>query len=57
MLGVGQKFPEFARTGVVANELDKAVRRFDGKSIRGKWAIGFFWPRPPTSARCRRGRA
>ena len=44
MLGVGQKFPDFALTGVVANELDKAFKPFDSKSIRGKWAIVFFWP-------------
>ncbi len=44
MLGVGQKFPDFALTGVVANDLDKAFKPFDSKSIRGKWAIVFFWP-------------
>ena len=44
MLGIGQKFPDFSLTGVVANELDKAFKPFDGKSIRGKWAIVFFWP-------------
>ena len=44
MLGVGQKFPDFSLTGVVANELDKTFKPFDSKSIRGKWAIVFFWP-------------
>jgi len=44
MLGVGQKFPDFALTGVVANELDQAFRPFDSQAIRGKWAIVFFWP-------------
>ena len=44
MLGVGQKFPDFALTGVVANEFDKAFKPVDSKSIRGKWAIVFFWP-------------
>ena len=44
MLGVGQKFPDFALTGVVANDLDKAFKPFDSKSIRGKWAVVFFWP-------------
>ena len=44
MLGVGHKFPDFSLTGVVANELDKAFKPFDSKSIRGKWAIVFFWP-------------
>ncbi len=44
MLGVGQKFPDFSLTGVVANDLDKAFKPFDSKSIRGKWAVVFFWP-------------
>jgi peroxiredoxin (alkyl hydroperoxide reductase subunit C) len=44
MLGVGQKFPQFALTGAVANELDKAFKPFDSKSISGKWAVVFFWP-------------
>jgi alkyl hydroperoxide reductase subunit AhpC len=45
MLGIGQKFPEFSLTGVVANDLDKAFKTFDSASVRGKWAVVFFWPK------------
>ncbi len=44
MLGIGQKFPAFSLTGAVSNELDKAFKPFDSKSIHGKWAVIFFWP-------------
>ena len=44
MLGVGQKFPAFSLTGVVANDLDQAFKPFDSGSLRGKWAVVFFWP-------------
>jgi lipoyl-dependent peroxiredoxin subunit C len=45
MLGVGQKFPEFALTGVVSNDINTAFKPFDSTSIRGKWAVVFFWPK------------
>ena len=44
MLGIGRKFPEFSLTGVVANDVDKAFKPVDSTSIRGKWAVVFFWP-------------
>ncbi|HXQ32069.1 MAG TPA: peroxiredoxin [Steroidobacteraceae bacterium] len=45
MLGVGQKFPEFSLTGVVSNDLGSAFQRIDAPSLRGKWAVVFFWPK------------
>jgi lipoyl-dependent peroxiredoxin subunit C len=45
MLGVGQKFPEYALTGVVSNDDKTAFQPFDGKTHAGKWRIVFFWPK------------
>ena len=45
MLGIGQKFPEFALTGVVSSELSSAFRPFTSASFKGKWKIVFFWPK------------
>jgi peroxiredoxin (alkyl hydroperoxide reductase subunit C) len=45
MLGVGQKFPEFSLTGVVSSDMSSAFQPFDTQSIRGKWAVVFFWPK------------
>jgi lipoyl-dependent peroxiredoxin subunit C len=45
MLSVGQKFPDFALTGVVSNDMASAFKAFDGTSFKGKWRIVFFWPK------------
>jgi peroxiredoxin (alkyl hydroperoxide reductase subunit C) len=45
MLTVGQKFPHFSLTGVVANDLAHAFQPFDDASNPGKWKIVFFWPK------------
>ena len=45
MLGIGQKFPQFALTGVVSNDLDKAFKPFTNESHPGKWQVFFFWPK------------
>jgi lipoyl-dependent peroxiredoxin subunit C len=45
MLPIGQKFPDYALTGVVANDLSRAFQRFDHQSDKGKWKIFFFWPK------------
>lgn len=45
MLGIGQKFPRFALTGVVANDLDRAFVPIDSDSHAGKWLVVFFWPK------------
>src|SRR5262245_3389792 len=45
MLGIGQKFPEFALTGVIANDMQSAFRPFGHDSFQGKWKVIFFWPK------------
>ena len=45
MLGIGQKFPEFALTGVVSNDINTAFQPFDQNSNAGKWKVVFFWPK------------
>jgi peroxiredoxin (alkyl hydroperoxide reductase subunit C) len=45
MLGIGQRFPEFALTGVVSSDLASAFKPFTSASFKGKWRIVFFWPK------------
>jgi peroxiredoxin (alkyl hydroperoxide reductase subunit C) len=45
MLGIGQKFPEFALTGVVSSELSNAFKPLTSASFKGKWKVVFFWPK------------
>ncbi len=45
MLSVGQKFPEFALTGVVSSDLQSAFQSFSDESFPGRWRIVFFWPK------------
>jgi peroxiredoxin (alkyl hydroperoxide reductase subunit C) len=45
MLGIGQKFPAYALTGVVSNDLDKGFKAYDHNSDHGKWKVFFFWPK------------
>lgn len=45
MLGIGQKFPQYALTGVVSNDLASAFKPFTNDSFRGKWQVVFFWPK------------
>ena len=45
MLGIGQKFPQFSLTGVVANDQAKAFQPFNQDSAKGKWQVFFFWPK------------
>jgi len=45
MLGIGQKFPKFALTGVVSNDISNAFQPFDSESAAGKWQVIFFWPK------------
>jgi lipoyl-dependent peroxiredoxin subunit C len=45
MLGIGQKFPDFALTGVVSNDLQNAFKPFAHGSFEGKWKVIFFWPK------------
>ena len=45
MLSIGQKFPPFALTGVVSNDLQSAFQPFSHESFPGKWKVVFFWPK------------
>ena len=45
MSGIGQRFPEFALTGVVSSDAAKAFQPFTHESLPGKWQVVFFWPK------------
>jgi lipoyl-dependent peroxiredoxin subunit C len=45
MKGIGQKFPEFALTGVVSNDMKSAFKSFSHESFPDKWQVVFFWPK------------
>jgi lipoyl-dependent peroxiredoxin subunit C len=45
MFGVGHRFPEFALTGVVSNEMSQAFTPITHDSYPGKWKVVFFWPK------------
>jgi len=45
MLGIGQKFPAYALTGVVSNDLNRGFKPFNQSSDPGKWQVFFFWPK------------
>jgi len=45
MLGIGEKFPGYALTGVVSNDPKKAFRQFSSEEQAGQWQIVFFWPK------------
>jgi peroxiredoxin (alkyl hydroperoxide reductase subunit C) len=45
MLSVGARFPEFALTGVVSNDLNHAFQPIAHDSYAGKWRVVFFWPK------------
>ena len=45
MISIGQKFPQFALTGVVSNDIATAFKPFDNTSAGGKWQVVFFWPK------------
>ena len=45
MLGIGDKFPAYALTGVVSNDPNKAFQQFKSGEQAGKWQVVFFWPK------------
>jgi len=45
MLGIGQRFPRFALTGVVSSDAQSAFQPFTDESTPGKWQVLFFWPK------------
>lgn len=45
MLTIGQRFPQFALTGVVTNDLNSAFQPLTEHSFPNKWLVVFFWPK------------
>ncbi|MFK7888204.1 MAG: peroxiredoxin [Gammaproteobacteria bacterium] len=45
MLGIGDRFPEYALTGVVSNDINTAFKDIDQNTYAGKWRVVFFWPK------------
>ena len=45
MLGVGQKFPEFALQAAVSLEKGKTFKTISDQDYAGKWKVYFFWPK------------
>jgi len=44
MLGIGQRFPQYALTGVVSADPARAFETIDSAQLAGKWQVVFFWP-------------
>jgi lipoyl-dependent peroxiredoxin subunit C len=45
MISIGQKFPDYALTGVVSSDSAKAFETIDTRTFAGKWRVVFFWPK------------
>lgn len=45
MLGVGKKFPSFQLKAVVNNEIKTGIIDYSSDSLKGKWAVIFFYPK------------
>jgi lipoyl-dependent peroxiredoxin subunit C len=45
MISIGQRFPDYALTGVVSSDPAKAFQTIDSRTFTGKWRIVFFWPK------------
>jgi alkyl hydroperoxide reductase subunit AhpC len=45
MLGVGDKFPQFAVKATVSIEKGKEFQTITGQDYAGKWKVYFFWPK------------
>src|SRR5436305_1762820 len=44
VLGVGEKFPEFAMKACVGLEKGKEFKEISSNEFKGKWNVVFFWP-------------
>jgi len=45
MLGVGKKFPSFNMKAVVSNDPKTGIIDYSSDSLKGKWAVIFFYPK------------
>ncbi|HUP58306.1 MAG TPA: peroxiredoxin, partial [Bdellovibrionota bacterium] len=44
LLGIGERFPDFALDAVVSIEKGKEFKTIKSEETRGKWSVFFFWP-------------
>jgi lipoyl-dependent peroxiredoxin subunit C len=44
-IGLKQKFPTFALTATVTNDVHNAFKKIDNDTYSGKWLVVFFWPK------------
>jgi alkyl hydroperoxide reductase subunit AhpC len=44
VLGIGEKFPEFAMEACVSLDKGKEFKTVSNKDMEGKWNVVFFWP-------------
>ena len=44
LLGIGEKFPQFAMQACVSLEKGKEFAVVDNNQMKGKWNVMFFWP-------------
>lgn len=45
MLGVGKNFPSFNMKAVVSNDPKTGIIDYSSESLKGKWAVIFFYPK------------
>ena len=45
MLGVGKKFPAFNMKAVISNDPKTGIIDYSSESLKGKWAVIFFYPK------------
>jgi peroxiredoxin (alkyl hydroperoxide reductase subunit C) len=45
MIGVGKKFPSFNMKAVVSNDPKTGIIDYSSDSLKGKWAVIFFYPK------------
>lgn len=45
MLGVGKKFPSFQLKAVISNDPKTGIVDYSSESLKGKWAVIFFYPK------------
>ena len=42
---VGMSFPQFSKKAVVSLDKDKEFQQISNETIKGKWAVMFWWPK------------
>jgi peroxiredoxin (alkyl hydroperoxide reductase subunit C) len=44
ILGIGEQFPDFKSVAVVSTEKGSEFQTIQNSTLKGKWAVVFFWP-------------